>query len=300
MKNILITGGTGFIGNHLCNLLCDDNITILTKSSKPSKYKTINKDIKDITSDDLVGIDEVYHLASTVDNYNIQTDPYVDVNTNVIGTIALLEACKQKNIKLVYVSTFFAHGNPETLPATVNDKEHPLGLYGATKLCAEHICNVYRNVYGLDVKIARLTNVYGSGDQYLNNKKSAFVRMIYLALTNQPINLYDGGKVERDFIHVSDVVSALKTIMKRGVPGKTYYVGVGEGKSMKELVDIILEECGGQVEPIQSPIFHKQVGIDDFWCDNNDLLSLGWSSKMNIRDGIRETAEQIKKELRSE
>ena len=97
-----------------------------------------------------------------------------------------------------------------------------------------------------------------------------------------------------------DVVEALKLIMERGISGKTYYVGVGNGAPMKLLVDIIIDVCGGCVEIINSPIFHKQVGIDDFWCDNNELLSLGWSPKVSIRDGIKETADKIKKELNLE
>lgn len=297
MKNILITGGNGFIGNHLSRFLQDDNITILTKNNKPCEYKTINKNITEITEVDLDGIDEVYHLASTVDNYNIQTDPYVDVNTNVVGTIALLEACKNLKVKVVYVSTFFVHGNTNNLPATINDKENPLGLYGATKLCAEHICKVYCNVYDMDIKIARLTNVYGSGDQYLNNKKSAFVRMIYLALTGQKIKLYDNGIVRRDYIHVYDVVNALSIIMKNGSSGKTYYVGTGEGKPLREMVDIIVELYGAEVEVINPPVFHKNVGIDDFWCDNTDLKNLGWNNSVCLKDGIIETANQIKQEI---
>jgi nucleoside-diphosphate-sugar epimerase len=139
MKNILITGGTGFIGTHLCNHLKHENLTILTKSDKVNGVKTIKKNIQDINEEDVNGIDEVYHLASTVDNYNIHNSPYLDVNTNINGTIALLEACKNKPIKIVYVSTFFVHGNPDTLPATVESKERPLRQNCAPNIFVEFI-----------------------------------------------------------------------------------------------------------------------------------------------------------------
>lgn len=295
MKNVLITGGNGFIGNHLKQYLSECNVIVLSRSNTGENY--ICKDVKDIKEEDLKNIDEIYHLASTVDNYNIHSDPYLDINTNIIGTVALLEACKNLKIKIVYVSTFFVHGNPKFFPASVNDKEEPLGTYGATKLCAEHLCKVYSNVYNMDIKIARLSNVYGSGDQFKNNKKSAFVRMVYLALTNQPIKLYDGGIIKRDYVHVFDVVSALRIIMSSGTSGKIYYVGNGVGVDFKTLVNTIVKLFGGKVENINPPEFHKQVGIDDFWCDIKDLLDLGWKPKIDLEIGLIETANYIKKEI---
>lgn len=297
-KNILITGGNGFIGKHLQKSLAEHNVTIFTKTKKSTDVGSyIYKNISDITQDDLIGIDEVYHLASTVDNYNIHTDPYLDANVNILGTIKLLECCKNMNIKIVYVSTFFATGNPKNLPANIDDKDEPLGVYGATKLCAEHICKVYNRVYNMNIKIVRLTNVYGSGDQYLNNKKSAFVRMIYLAITKQDILLYDNGKYKRDYIHVLDVVSALKIVMDKGSSDKVYYIGTGVGLTLRDMVNNIIELYDTNVVEIQPPEFHVQVGINDFWCDNSELIKLGWSQKINLVDGIIETANDIKKEL---
>ena len=299
MKHILITGGTGFIGWKLYNSLIKDNyVVVLSKSKKQDRepFVLINKDINDISEIDLIGIDEVYHLASTVDNYNIQTDPYLDVNVNINGTIALLEACRKvnSNIPIVYVSTFFVHGNPTILPATPNEKPEPLGLYGSTKLCAEHICKTYNRVYNMNIKIVRLSNVYGVGDQYQNNKKSAFSRMIYLAYKNEPINLYDGGVIRRDYIYVDDVVSALKTVMELGSNSEIYYIGNGIGVRFIDLVNTIVRIVGGSVKNIPSPVFHKQVGIDDFWCDITPLKLLGWKPKINIEYGIKLTADDIR------
>lgn len=302
--NILITGGLGFIGSNIAKkyVSLGHNVTILTRTKHKigninpfsEKVKIIVKDIKDI-SDEVSNMDVIFHTASTVDNYNIFSDPYLDANTNIIGTLALLEACKSHNpkAKIVYLSTFFVNGNPPSLPATAEMKPNPLGLYGATKLCAEHICNVYRSVYNLNISIARLSNIFGDNEQNNNNKKAAFNKMINDLLRKNTINLYDNGKVKRDYIYVDDVVSALQLIAEVGTE-EIYFIGRGESISLRELVDIVLEETGSPeslVNVVAPPVFHNQVGINDFYCDISPLKKLGWEPKVSIRDGIKKVIE---------
>ena len=308
--NILITGGLGFIGSNISEYYVNngDTVTILSRSdtkahnirSLRDRLHFIQKDIQDISEDDVKDFDIVYHCASTVDNYNIHTDPYLDVNVNCKGTIALLEACRKSNptIKIVYTSTFFVNGNPPSLPVTADMKPEPLGIYGATKLAAEHILKTYQSVYGLKPVIARLSNVFGLKEQQNNNKKAAFNRMIYMAVHDETIKLYDNGKITRDYIYVDDVVNALDILAKKGEVGKIYYIGTGNGHTFREMVDIILEEAGsGKVEIVPPPQFHKAVGIDDFVCDVSDLKSLGWEQKISLREGIRKVVNQYKLEF---
>jgi len=307
--NVLITGGLGFIGSNLSEFYYrnGDNVTILSRTStkqyniRPFKDNVtfIQKDIRDISEDDVKDKDVIFHCASTVDNYNILTDPYLDVNVNCIGTIALLEACRKvnKEVPIVYTSTFFVNGNPPSLPVTASMKPEPLGVYGATKLAAEHILKTYQKVYGLKPIIARLSNVFGLKEQENNNKKAAFNRMIYTAINNGTIKLYDNGKITRDYIYIDDVVSALDVLSKKGESGKIYYVGTGKGHTFREMVDIILEEAAsGNVEVIPPPVFHSNVGIDDFVCDVQDLKALGWEQKVSLREGIKKIVEQYKLE----
>ena len=148
--NILITGGLGFIGSALANRLCRAHqVTVLTRSEKgrsrlrePDGVRMKVGSVEDITPADCAGMDLVVHCASTVDNYNILTDPYLDVRTNCDGTIALLEACKEHKPKLLFLSTYFVYGNQSTLPADEQSPCEPLGLYPATKLCAEQFCKI--------------------------------------------------------------------------------------------------------------------------------------------------------------
>jgi UDP-glucose 4-epimerase len=306
---VLITGGLGFIGSNLAEYYVNngDNVTILSRSDtkhyniRPFKDKVsfIQKDIREISEEDVIDKDVIFHCASTVDNYNILSDPYLDININCIGTIALLEACRKvnKDAKIVYTSTFFVNGNPPNLPVTTDMKPEPLGVYGASKLAAEHILKTYQKVFGLKPIIARLSNVFGLKEQDNNNKKAAFNRMIYMAVHNETIKLYDNGKIIRDYIYIDDVVSALDTLYKKGEVGKVYYVGTGKGHTFREMVDIILEEANwGNVEVVPPPAFHSNVGIDDFICDVQDLKDLGWKQKVSLRDGIRKVVTQYKLE----
>ena len=122
--NVLITGGLGFIGSALTNRLCREHqVTVLTRSVKgqarlrfPERVRIRVEAVEDVKAADCAGMDLVVHCASTVDNYNILTDPYLDVRTNCAGTIALLEACKEHKPKFLFVSTFFVYGNAPKLP----------------------------------------------------------------------------------------------------------------------------------------------------------------------------------------
>ena len=305
---ILVTGGLGFIGSALVRHFFEKGyeVTILTRNTeKAFRVRDIAdgvtfavKSICSINEKDVDGYDYVFHCASTVDNYNILDAPYADAEVNVIGTTALLEAIRKSKVRptLVYTSSFFVNGNPEALPVTEHMKENPLGTYGATKLAAEHCIKAYARVFGIKAKIARLSNVFGIGEQVHNNKKAAFNRMVWLAVSDQAIKLYDNGRVKRDYIYIDDVVSALEAIAYQGeeCTDKLYCVGRGEGVALRTMVDMILRHTRpfGRVEIVEPPKFHKDVGIGDFWYDISDTRALGWAPEVCIEEGIRRVAER--------
>ena len=105
----------------------------------------------------------------------------------------MLEACKEHKPKLLYLSTYFVYGNQSTLPADEQSPCEPLGLYPATKLCAEHFCKIYSRLHSFHLNICRLTNVYGPGESFDNTKKGAFNFLIRKAQLGEPINVYRGG-----------------------------------------------------------------------------------------------------------
>lgn len=307
MKKTLITGGLGFIGSNLASKCIEEGqgVTILSKSNKRLKnIKEIKnqvnikyKDIRGINREDIQDKDYIFHLASTVDNYNINSNPYLDIEVNCDGTIALLEACKQHNpnARIVYASTFFVNGNIESLPATSDSPCNPQGLYPATRLAGEHFCKIYNQIFGLNSVISRCTNVFGIHEEGDNKKKAAFNYLIKLATEDKDIPIYGDGSFVRDYIYVEDAVSGLLKIAEKGERSEIYYVGRGEGTKFSDLIDIVIKEAQtGRKKYIPIPKFHKQTGIGNYYCDNSKLRGLGWEPKISLREGIRRTIEFYK------
>ncbi len=298
---VLITGGLGFVGGALANRLCREHqVTVLTRSEKgrsrlrePDRVRVKVGIVEEITAADCAGMDLVIHCASTVDNYNIQTDPYLDVRTNCAGTIALLEACKAHTPKLLFVSTFFVYGNPLKLPADEHSPCEPLGLYPATKLCAEHFCKIYSRLHSFHLNICRLTNVYGPGEVFDSTKKGAFNHLVWKARRGEPIDLYRGGDFFRDYLYIDDAVEALAMVAERAPAGELYLVGSGEPVMFKDLMDCLHRLTGrksviGSMEP---PQFHQVVGITNFSANIAKIKGLGWTPKIGYEEGITRTLE---------
>ena len=297
--NILITGGLGFIGGALTNRLCREHqVTVLTRSEKnrarllfPDRVDVKLGTVESVAPADCKGMDLVVHCASTVDNYNILTDPYLDVRTNCDGTLALLEACKEHKPKFLFVSTFFVYGNPPNLPVDEESPCEPLGLYPATKLCAEQFCKIYGRLHGFHVNICRLTNVYGPGEAFDNIKKGALNYLIRKAQLGEPIDLYRGGDFFRDYLYVDDAVEALVTGALHAPAGQVYLAGYGEPIAFKDLIDCLHRLTGrrSKIGSIPPPRFHEVVGIRNFSANTAKIRALGWAPKIGIEEGLRRT-----------
>lgn len=303
----LVTGGYGLIGSLLVNSL-EGKVTILSHSEKHKERVTrkdlrlLLKDLNEIEEKDVKGVNIIYHLASTVDNYNVLSNPYIDVETNITGTIRLLEICKHlaKKPKIIYPSTFFVYGNEydrTKIPINEESRTDPLALYPATKLCAESIIKLYLRLYGLPYLICRLTNVYGEKEDYDNKKKGALNYLIMQAVKGEPIFLYRGGNFYRDYIYVTDVVAALKFLENKKISNDTYLIGYGEPILFKDIINYLLEltDRKSTIQEIEPPFFHKIVGINNFVADTTKIRKLGWKPKVNYKEGIKKIVDRYKK-----
>ena len=298
---VLIIGGLGFIGSQLARKYVEDGayVTIYSRSKKRianiknigDKVTLIIKDLKYIDTE-VKDFDYIFNLAGSTDNYSImEGDPYGDINLNCVNTISLLEACKKynRNARIIFASTFFVNGHAEKLPVGPESKCMPLGLYGATRLAAEHFCHIYNNIFDLNVIITRFCNVFGILEMGDNKKKAGFNYMINQAVLGNELNLYDNGDFYRDYIYVTDVIDACQLIALKGKLNNVYYVGRGEFIKFKQLIDIIVEHTGVKVNPIEPPDFHKRVGMKDFVADVSELKKLGWEPKVSLIQGIKMT-----------
>ncbi len=301
MKKTLITGGAGFIGSHLARNLVNngEDVTVISRSNDTRNIEDIIKsvhlevkDIKEITPKDVEGMDQIFHLAGTVDNYSVENgEPFRDIEINCLGTQTLLESCRlaQSKARILFGSTFFVYGNLKSLPATPDSPTNPLSLYAATRLCGEDLCRIYGKAYGLNPVIARFANVFGPGDIHAGKQKGAFDWMISQAVKGETLRVYNKGDFIRDFIYVTDVAEACRLLADKGEKGKVYDIGKGAVK-FADLISTIVDLLPGtKTEFVEPPPHHKNVGTVDFYTSSEDLRNLGWAPKVSLRDGITNT-----------
>lgn len=300
---IIITGGTGFIGSSLAQKLLEDNheITLLVRSDKKShniedfsdRVNIIHCDVTDLKLINKIILNEspdaIFHFAGQLTTYESFENPLYDVDVNSKSTLAILEAIRNlKNpCRFLLGSTFWVIGRPEKLPVSENDCCHPRNVYAADRLASEHYCSIYNIVYGLDTVVIRFTNTYGPREQYLNPKKAALNYLLYKAFRGEQVPIYSKGEFFRDYIYVTDVVSACKTLLEKGKSSKTYFVGTGIKTWFYEIAKIMEEMTKAKIVYVEAPPYHKKIDIGNFVVDNAQLKNLGWAPTVNIREGIK-------------
>jgi len=307
---ILVTGGLGFVGSHLSESLLDDKhkVIILTRNvnSKSKIIKLVPEAIiekVDVTDYQKLSKiikkhkpDVIFHLAGETSHQNSFKDPMYDVDVNTKSTLCILETMRNfiPKCRLILGSTFIVVGKPEKLPVDENSKCNPTTIYGANRLTSEHFCNIYHNVYGLDTIYFRITNSFGPREQYETPQKNALNYLIYRSFKQEKVTIYNQGKFFRDVIFITDVISALKTILYKGKSGELYWISSGKktwfynlGKYLKKLTNatIIYEN---------PPSYTTKVDVGNFVADNSKLRSLGWDLQTSVKDGIEQTLDYFK------
>ena len=310
---IMITGGLGFIGSHLVDTLTKSNheIIILTKSlSKKNNLKLDLKKnkitIKKLNIENFKKFSEIiikynpdvlFHLAGETSHSNSFLDPMNDVDLNIKSTICALETIRKNKIKCRFIlgSTFVTIGKPEKLPVNENSICNPTTIYGASKLNCENLCKIYNNVYDLDTIIFRITNSFGPREQIISNK-NAINYLIYRAYSNEQITLFNKGKFYRDLIYISDVISALQIIMKKGKSGNLYWISSGKKTWFYKFGNLLTKNTGTEVVFPSTPNYTKKTDVGNFVVDNSKLKKLGWRQNVSIEEGIRKTLDYFKSE----
>jgi nucleoside-diphosphate-sugar epimerase len=311
MRRILILGGLGFVGSNLVIDLVKKGHDIILVSRSESKMQSsidiidkVKIEYGDITSFSWLEKiileyepDVIFHLAGQLTTYESFENPLYDVDVNSKSTLVLLETIRKlnKSCRLILGSTFWVVGRPKSLPINEETPCHPLNIYAADRLTSENYCKIYHRVYDTDALIMRLTNTFGIREQYNNPKKAALNYLIYRGYKGQTIPIYDKGRFFRDYIYVSDVVSAAEMIMEKGKSGECYFVGTGVKTWFYEIGRWIEELTGGKVVYVESPEFHKRINVGDIVIDNAKIKSLGWDWKFSVKDGIRMVLEYYKK-----
>ena len=306
---ILITGGMGFVGSNLIDLLLQEKhkIIVLTKSySKKKNISHIQAKIKvekvDVTNHrklsniiELHKPDVIIHLAGITSHSKSFEKPFDDIDQNTKSTLFILEKLKQMNRKCRFVlgSSFIVVGKPDKLPVDEKTPCWPTTVYGTNRLASEHYCKIYHEVYGLDTVIFRITNSFGPREQVLSTK-NAVNFLIHEAFKGNKLTIFKNGKFFRDLIYISDVVFGIKTIMNKGKSGDLYWISSGRKIWFYELGKLLEKLTDAKVKFVKTPNYTKKVDVGNFVVNNSKLRSLGWKPKVNLVQGIKETLEYFK------
>jgi len=295
-KKILVTGGAGFIGFHLCKKLSEftpkltvyDNLSNgkIENVKEIPKANFIKGDILDTKKlGTIEKADLIFHLAAQVVVPYSMENPMDDFETNVRGTLHILEKARRDDARIVFTSSAAVYGNPARLPTPVDYAPCPFSFYGLSKLVGEEYCNMYTDKYGLGITVLRLANVYGSR---CHGVISDFLDKI--SKNPEKLEIIGTGLQSRDFVHVSDVVNALiLSATNENAVGQTFNIGFGKTTKIIDLAKMILKILNLQDKTVISATNVSWKGdIDTIWFDNSKTKKeLNWTPKISLEDHLR-------------
>ena len=311
-KRVLVTGGAGFLGSHLCerllndgnDVLCLDNFYTGTKDNIQhlignSSFELIRHDV---TQQLYLEVDEIYNLACPASPIHYQHDPVKTINTSVIGAINMLELAKRTKSKIFQASTSEVYGDPQVHPQSESYWGHvnPIGIrscYDEGKRCAETLFFDYYRQHNIPIKVARIFNTYGP--KMHPNDGRVVSNFIVQALLNKPITIYGDGKQSRSFCYFSDLIDAFISIMNTS-DDFTGPVNIGNPNefTMIELAELVIELTGSKSKMIFEPLpsddpIQRRPNI------TQASERLNWEPKIQLKDGLKKTIMYFKSILNS-
>ena len=296
-REILVTGGAGFIGSHLCQKLLEYNVrlTVYDNLSTGSienikglqeRIRFVRGDIRSTEFSEKAGSpDLIFHLAAQTSVPKSMANPVEDYEINAYGTLNVLELARKKDSRVVYTSSAAIYGNPEVLPTPEDCPPKPVSFYGLSKLVGEEYCKMYMDSYGLEVSIARISNAYGSrGHGVIKD----FIDKI--RLNKRKLEVLGTGEQSRDFIHVSDVVNALVlSATMNEARGQIFNVGSGESMKIIELAKLMIRMLGLENVTLISTTNRSWKGdIEIIWLDISKAKKvLNWKPSVRFENGLK-------------
>jgi UDP-glucose 4-epimerase len=301
----LVLGGSGFLGSHIVDKFLAEKHDVTVYDLYPERFRRSPAGIKFVTGDfgnvgaldELIatGFDAVIHCVSTTTPKSSNESPEFDIQSNVIGTLNLLDICVRRGIgKLVFLSsggTIYGNiGNVQLV-----DESHPvrpLCSYGVSKLAIEHYLHVYQHLRGLNYVALRLSNPYGERQSPLR-ALGALTVFLHRTLKHQGVEVWGDGSVTRDFIYVGDVANAVYLATINPLSG-VYNVGAGKGLTLRDILKDIGRVVG--VEPEVKWMAARSFDVPRIVLDASKLRqATGWDCTTSLEDGIAITAAWLRK-----
>lgn len=303
----LVLGGNGFIGSHLVDQLLaeghrvrvfDKNEEYYRKPIPQVEYQYGDFGNRGLLMEALADTDAVFHLISTTLPKTSNDDPAFDVQSNVIETLFLLEQCVVRKVrKLIFISSGgTVYGNPSIVPIPENSPTDPECSYGITKLTIEKYLYLYWYLHGLDYCILRLANAYGERQRPTATQGVVPV-FLERALRSEEIVVWGDGSVIRDYIHVTDIASALTKALTYSGETRIFNIGSGVGHNLNEVIQVI-ESITAQplrVKYTESRSFDVPINVLDISRARNDL---NWKPTVSFQEGIARVYAWMHKEYK--
>jgi UDP-glucose 4-epimerase len=311
-KNVLITGGIGFIGSNLALRLVESgaNVTLIDSlipeyggnlwNIEPVKNK-VKANISDVRDEHsmkylIQNQDYLFNLAGQTSHTDSMSNPYPDLEINARAQLFILEACRKYNpgIKIVFASTRQIYGKPQYLPVDERHPQQPIDVNGINKMAGEWYHLVYNNVYGIRTCVLRLTNTYGPRMRVKDARQTFLGIWIRLLIEGKQILVFGDGKQIRDFNYIDDVVeSLLAAAASDDANGQIYNLGADDPINLKDTAEMLININGsGSYSIVPFPDDRKVIDIGDYYADYRKIRSqLGWKPATPLAEGLRKTIE---------
>jgi UDP-glucose 4-epimerase len=317
-RNVMITGGLGFIGSNLARALVDLGARVLLVDSliPDSGGNLFNIDgivdrlqvnVADIrqqtTMNHLVrDRDVIFNLAGQVSHIDSMRDPYTDLEINCRSQLTVLEACRHHNpaVKVVFAGTRQVYGKPDSLPVSERQLVRPTDVNGINKAAGENYHLLYNNVFGVRGCSLRLTNVYGPRQLIRHNRQGFIGWFIRLAIEDKTIQIYGDGSQLRDFVYVDDAADAfLRAGASDACNGDVFNVGGDEPVSHRDLTTRLIGIAGtGRAQYVDWPAEKKAIDIGSFYADSHKFkTATGWTPTVPLAEGLRRTIDFYRSHL---
>lgn len=309
-KNVVVTGGAGFIGSNLVRILAKENQVVVVDDLSIGRLKNIQHLIDDqsitFVKDSVTNlkilqkifkkVDYVFHEAAIASVPHSIKDPITTNNVNINGTLNVLLAARNNNAKkVVYASSCAIYGNPSKLPIKENISPNPLSPYAISKLVGEYYCKVFTDVYGLSTASLRYFNVYGQRQDPSSEYAAAVPKFINRVLNNTSPTIYGDGLQTRDFTYIKDVVDANIFAAESNATGNFNIAG-GKRISINDLANAIMKICGKDLDfayndPRPGDIMHSLADI------SKAKKELDYEPQITLSEGLKETVQWFLKTI---
>ncbi len=309
-KDVLITGGLGFLGSNVARRLVGLGARVTLMDSMIPDYGgnrfnldgietqvTVNiADVRDRSAMDYLirGRDYLFNLAGQVSHIDSMKDPFTDLDINCKSQLSILESCRHNNrdVKIVFAGSRQQYGRPQYLPVDEKHPIQPVDVNGINKVAGEWYHLLYHDVYGIRAASLRLTNTFGPGQLLRHNRQGFLGWFIRKAVEGDTIQLYGDGSQQRDLNYVEDVVDAfLLAAADPRADGRIYNLAGSPPISLRALTELMLEIAGkGRLSFIPWPPEKKAIDIGSYYGTAALIRSeLGWEPRVSLREGLERT-----------